>query len=462
MGSKNILQKISFFKDYSSLVVPIVIVLIAVLVFIPTQLMSGKLKAKIANESITTRGNKVKSLSKNAVARNQWEAEQEYQRAYERDANRTALIAAQSTERELLSYTIFPGPKDTSSLIFDEFGRQFRDAEDGLIARINARDCPTDAELKRSVSSLGSRGGWSSGRSSIGAYSRSSEVDATIKDVLCQEKAKSASVYCNPSNLSGYEFWKEYKYAGVDEAVKDCWYWQLAYWMTEDVFDTVETLNYGSNSVLTSPVKRIMAIGFVPESGTKFTKLMSRPRAGSRTSRKTAKVANDRPSYVLSPEDWLTESCMGRLCNDDTDVVHFNVVVVVSTKAVLHFMQELCSAKQHKFKGWSGNGQEQIFKHNQITILKSDIEPIDREEQTHSLYRYGEDAVVKLDLICEYTFNKNGYDEIKPASVKETLKKPEERKPVTKPVIRPAPAKKTGEKPVRKTKGKALDKLLDM
>jgi hypothetical protein len=31
-----------------------------------------------------------------------------------------------------------------------------------------------------------------------------------------------------------------------------------------------------------------------------------------------------------------------------------------------------------------------------------------------------------LDLICEYIFNKNGYDEIKPESVKELLKKVKE------------------------------------
>jgi len=36
----------------------------------------------------------------------------------------------------------------------------------------------------------------------------------------------------------------------------------------------------------------------------------------------------------------------------------------------------------------------------------------------HDLYRYGEDAVVELELVCEYIFNKKGYDEIKPELVK--------------------------------------------
>jgi hypothetical protein len=88
----------------------------------------------------------------------------------------------------------------------------------------------------------------------------------------------------------------------------------------------------------------------------------------------------------------------------------------------LPFMKELCSGKQHKFRGFSCDEQEQLCKHNQITILESKIRPVNREDQTHSLYRYGDEAVVELDLICEYIFNKKGYDEIKPESVKTALK----------------------------------------
>ena len=129
------------------------------------------------------------------------------------------------------------------------------------------------------------------------------------------------------------------------------------------------------------------------------------------------------PSYVLSANEGLVESCTGRFTNDDIDVVHFNVIVVVNVKAVLPFMQQLCRPKQHKFRGFSNDAVEQTFKHNQITVLESSIEPVDRKDKEHSLYRYGEDAVVILDLICEYIFNKNSYDEIKPESVKESLMK---------------------------------------
>jgi hypothetical protein len=400
---KDLIQKLSFLGNYSSLIPPVIIVLVAVLLFIPTQLLSSKLRNRIENESISV-GERVQSLSRSAVSRKQWEVEQEYQQIYERDANRAAILAKQSSQRSLLSYKIFPEPKETSALIFREFGQRFRNAIDRLIAKVNATGCPTVAELQRALQgySLPSSG---RGLDRQEVALRSGEVDATITDVLCREKAGSASVYANPMDLSGYEFWDKYEYTGMDTAIEDCWYWQLAYWVIEDVFNTIDALNSGSNSVFTSPVKRLLKIDFTI-GGTEFD-------------RKT--TVSVKPSYVLSVEKAFTEPHTGRFCKDDIDVVHFNVAVVVSAKAVLPFMQQLCSAKQHKFRGFSGKEQEQVFKHNQITILESNIRSIDREDTVHNLYRYGEDAVVELNLICEYIFNKNGYDEIKPESVKKLL-----------------------------------------
>lgn len=82
-------------------------------------------------------------------------------------------------------------------------------------------------------------------------------------------------------------------------------------------------------------------------------------------------------------------------------------------------MLQLCTAREHKFMGFSGKDAPAVFKHNQITILDSKMSPIIRESEEHQLYRYGNDAVVKLVLVCEYVFNKSGYDAIKPESIKE-------------------------------------------
>ena len=411
---KDVVQ--SILKNYSSLLVPAVIGVVAVLLFIPAQLISGKLRAQIEDESIRQRGSKIRSSSAGLVTRARRKQETAYQGLLKNDANEIALLAKQSTERELLSYKIFPEPKVTSVLIFQEFSQRFLKAVDGLLARINASDCPSDVELERGLEGL------SKSRSSVSRHRlrhwrtsspRLREARATIEDILCREKAESAFVYGNQTDLSGYEFWKEYEAKGWADAVKDCWYWQLGYWIIEDIIDTVDSLNSGSANVFTSPVKRLMSVSF-PASGKRF-------RFGARTG-SGKRGTDDKPRYVLSVEDGLAGLFTGRISSGDVDVVHFNVVVVVSAKAILPFMRELCSAKSHKFRGWDGKGQEKVFKHNQITILESKIESIDLEDSVHKRYRYGDDAVVKLDLVCEYIFNQAAYDKVKPESVKESVK----------------------------------------
>jgi hypothetical protein len=398
-GIKNIVQRLNFFKEYSSLLLPIVIAVVAGLLFIPSQLLSSRLKKQIASESVSV-GKKVNSLIANTFSRDQWKQEAQYQQAYAEDANQVSLWVKQTSQRELLSYKIFPEPKDVSTLIFEEFGQRFRNGVEKLIAGVNGHDCPSQAELERTVSStqfFGERG------ASAQSYSETG-VNETIRDALCRARAESSSVYISPTNLSGYEFWEKYGYTGIDEAVKDCWYWQLGYWIIGDVIDTIHAMNDGSTSVFTSPVKRLLGISFA--AGVE--------RGGRAEERRGGKP----PHYVLTPADGLTESCTGRLSDNETDVFHFSISVVVDTKAVLPFMQQLCSVKQHRFKGFSGKEPEQIFKHNQITILESSVGPIDRKSSLHGLYRYGDDNVVRLDLICEYIFNKEGYDAIKPPSIK--------------------------------------------
>jgi len=266
-----------------------------------------------------------------------------------------------------------------------------------------------------------------SSRGILGRSMMLGELEFMIIDEICRERAKSISVYVNPADLSGYEFWADYKLAiDPNEAIQDCWYFQLAYWVIEDIFDTVGAVNSDYDSVLTAPVKQLMQMS--------FNMGLRRPGAGGRIftgrrQRKTSQTdrdAVDKPSYILSTDEGLTESCTGRVSSDDTgiDVIHFNVAVVINIKSVLPFIQELCSAKEHKFRGFSGNEQEQTFKHNQITVLETNFRSV--EEDAYSLYDYGEDAVVELNLICEYIFNKKSYEEIKPETVKKTLKAEEQ------------------------------------
>ncbi|MHC4808216.1 MAG: hypothetical protein ACYTBX_18440 [Planctomycetota bacterium] len=435
---RDILQKLSVFKNNVSLLVSVIIGLVSILLFIPTQLMSGRLKGQIQQTSIT-KAREVERLGGKPISREQWKEEEKRQIEYANDANEIADLAKQSTQRELLSYEIFPKPKDRSTLIFKRFGQRFREGVDKLIARINGHDCPTDAELERGLEDSSgvrrSRGRFSSMGPSMGPSTRSSrspsmnpyggmygmmgEVRRTIIDEICRERAQSCSVYVNPVDLAGYEFWAGYEFAvDPNKGIDDCWYHQLIYWVTEDIFDTIDAMN--------SPVKRLLPVT--------FTMGLKRPGAGGgvftgRRGGRRKKDEADKPSYVFSNDDGLTESCTGRFTDDDIDVIHFNVAVVIDTKAVLPFMQQLCSAKQHVIRDVGPPARDpnrkpqdaEYGKHNQITILETKIRSIDRVEQEgqmHRFYRYGEDMVVELNLICEYIFNKDGYDDIKPESAK--------------------------------------------
>ena len=426
---KDILEKLSVFKSNLSLLAAIIVGLVSVILFVPTEIMSSKLKAKIADKSISI-GEDVNNLRQSAVSREQWKEDEKRHQDYANDANEIALLAERSTQRELLIDEIFPKPEDTSTLIFKRFGQQYRKALSELMTRVNARDCPTEAELNRDLESssgvqrMRGRGpsmgpfmepsrGPSRGPSRIpgmdpypGMYDMRGGLRRTIIDEICQDRAQSCSVYATPADLAGYEFWADYKLAvDPNKAVQDCWYFQLAYWVFKDIFDTISAVNSGYDSVLTAPVKQLMR--------TSFSMGLRRPGAGGavftgrrRRSSRTDRDDVDKPVYILTKDDALTESCTGRVSNDanNIDVIHFNVAVVLNIKSFLPFIQELCSAKEHKFRGFTGNEPEQTFKHNQITVLETKFRSV--EEDPYSLYDYGEDVVVELDLICEYIFNR--------------------------------------------------------
>lgn len=427
---KDLIKKLSVIRTNSSLLLPIGIGLVAIILFIPNQLLSGRLKQQIESDSVS-KGRSVRSIE--VVPREQLEQNEKYHERYAQDANQIALLAQQTTQRELLSYQIFldPNARSTSALIFDKYGQRFRESVDRLLTEAKAGTPPADAELDKALqqSPTGSRTGVGAMRPSL--YSRSSrtmpmyglygfgkaaEINRTIVEEFCRDRAKSASVYALATGLSGYEFWGTYKYSGVAEAVKDCWYWQLGYWVIEDVIDTVKSMNSGSTSVFNSPVKRLMNVSFSMGDGRRRGAY-----TGFRRSTKQTDTA-EKPRYVRSVEDALIVPCTQRYCDDYIDATHFRVRVVVGANAVLPFMKELCSAKQHKFKGYFEEGPDQTFKHNQITILESSTKAVEPESQDHYYYRYGDDAAVELDLICEYVFNKAGYEPIKPQAIKDELK----------------------------------------
>jgi hypothetical protein len=240
------------------------------------------------------------------------------------------------------------------------------------------------------------------------------ELDPEIEEAICMSKAKGLSVYAKPEDIAGYKFWENYSVTmKFENSVADCWYWQVGYWCLQDVFSTIGEMNKNSKNVLDSPVKRIMVASFVP----------GEDALSTRSSRGVAvETAANMPKYVFSSQSALSELTTGRTCNDVIDVVHFNIIVVVEARSVTDFMNELCSSKEHVFKGWDGQQPAEQMKHNQISILQYVSRPVDRTEDLHKYYRYGQEAVVELNLVCEYMFQKKAYASIMPALVKDTIK----------------------------------------
>ncbi|MBN2180569.1 MAG: hypothetical protein JW715_01550 [Sedimentisphaerales bacterium] len=434
-----IFQKLSFFKN-KSLLIPVIISLIGILLFIPTQLMSSGLKEQVDKESVSVLA-RVRNLSKAAVSDELLDKETKQLQDQAEDANEIELLAKETTQRKLLVYNIFDvnDPNTLPDLIFLQFGQQYTGGIDKMIAESKSGDCPTEIELTRAIDESGAKsralmpqqGRMMFDEPMMNPMSRlnrgapglrtMSKLERAVVDQKCMARAKEISFYVTPAQMSGYALWQNYNtnIQKVD-AVEDCWYYQLAYWIIEDVFDTVNTLDSGYDNVLNAPVKRIMRVTFKMDSG--FGGMRRTVRRGRITSGTQKEADNtDKPQYVLSDDkqSMLTETCTARYCDEDIDVVHFNLVCIVSMQDFMPFMEELCSAKEHEYIDESG--QTHTYKHNQITIIETKISPVDREQADHLNYCYGDAGVIELDLVCEYIFKKNAYEDIKPESVKKTL-----------------------------------------
>ena len=419
---KSVLGKLGFLKSYSAYILPLVLLSVAIGLLIVSGFVSSGLKSKIEKVSVKL-GKTVKNYSTQRVPIKQWQIEKEFQDALESDANAVSKLLRQSSQRSLLSYKLFPETTDTSVLIFEEFGQFYQEAVENLINKYGARECPSETEINKALEQTRSTGrsgrGLSSRRSRSFSSRNLNKVEQMIVDELCRVAAAGASFYAGPLNIAGYRYWSKeattedereedvYAYQSIQQSVEACWYWQLGYWIVEDVFKTIAAMNSGPGDVMDFPVKRLMEVSF--GSG-------ERTRSGSTLAR---------PGYVTSNDKGLTTSYTARISDERWDIVHFKVIVLMKSRSVLPFMNELCSAKEHTFKRWSGAEPVQTFRHNQITVLETNINPVIVNTVTtrtgasgHELYRYGDDAVVEVELVCEYIFERVGYDEIKPEFIK--------------------------------------------
>ncbi len=462
----------SFIKKYSVLLIPVGIALAAGVVIVLTILTSRSLAKDIAKNSLEP-GRQMASLLRKPISEGQPEVEKIIQDKRAQDVMGVVNLSRQCSMRELISYRIFPMPTDSSQQVFDEYGENYRAAVESLVRNMRALEAPGDIEVQEALNEGSQQAaGRFGGYGGMGNYNRrairspirpNDNTRNAMVDAICGKRAEDILVYANPNLFKWHSYWSDFQYAGSESAIQDCWYSQLAYWIYEDVVTTINNLNADSQNVYSSPAKRLLGVSF--REAVDYPKTTGRTGYGGGLGMRGyggggydegMSSRGDAPEYIRYSEGGVldVETWSGRVCNDDIDVVHFSVGVIVSSSSVMPFMKELCSAKEHKYRaGYLKDGAQQTFQHNQIGILRSDVIAVERDAPDNANYRYGDEAVVRLDLICEYIFNRDGYDKIKPESIKVRLGQSEAaegvpgapggvvpgRVPMRRPAVRPAP-----------------------
>lgn len=413
-------------KKYTALLPSVVITVVALLLFLPIMMVSGKVKAQMENSVRAAK--RVQQLSSKVPSKEVPRQLEIRMDKLESEAEKIKQLAMQSSRRDFVTYdyVIFPEPQDQSSQLFTIFGEKYRAEIESLIKKMHALDAPSNIEIGNAT---GKAKKTMQGMRDFGvpmtAYSAGVDAEDPMVEALCLRRAKEISVYGSPSAFLWYDFWEKYDFTTQDQALEDCWDSQVAMWIYEDVVDTIVKMNGTGSDVLSSPVKRLSGISFSGPviTGSQRSLRYTYSMGGVNQSRR------DIPNYVTPTlqSHFMHNSPTGRICDEDIDVIHFAVSVLVDNRFAFSFMKELCSEKPHVF--YSSVFEEPFVKkddpaqarHNQITILQSDVKTVDKNSTEHQFYRYGKGAVMQLDLICEYQFNRGGYDKIKPSPVKERL-----------------------------------------
>lgn len=412
----------AFLKKYTALLPSICIVLASLVLFGLIILISGPLKKSMA--SSVSLANQVRSELGSVPSKDKPQQAKFYMDKLEEEANQIETLALQSCRRDLITYenVIFPKPVDSSAQVFHEFGQKYRSAVGQMFTDIKAMDAPSDAEIRAKTGKPMQMGGY--GPRGIGGYgARTAAAQDPIIDALCLSRAKEISVYGHPSAFAWYAFWEKYEFAGESQALEDCWDSQTAFWIYQDVIDTIQKMNGGNSSVDASAVKRLLGVSFSGPVMTGSGKDTFMEDFGRMSNSPAAN--RDIPNYVTAtlPSYFLASSPTGRISNEELDIVHFAVSVIVDNRFVLAFIKELCSEKPHRYRTDFLETGEVVenARHNQITVLQNTMKVVNPQAPEHELYRYGKGAAIQLDLVCEYQFYRKSYDSIKPEPIQKRL-----------------------------------------
>ena len=335
-----------------------------------------------------------------------------------------ALVQA-TTERSLLSQDVFPRPRDriTTNSLYKQFAENYTGFLTQLRQMIGAGERPTQTEqdtaLEQLTRSDGASANWAS--STINPAGRSGRFGGTASATdlqslrliveLRQRKAKSMKVYAPSEAFCCYTYWRgQPEAASMKKMIKESWFTQLAAWIQEDVALAIMQMNAESPNVLTSPIKRLMAVQFSGQTPTGQATRAVSSSTPSRMTRTEGEASELLPEYYdeAAAAGDIKKAYTGRLGNDLIDVVHFDVIVVMEDSRIGDFINALQGPKYTS---------RENYPRAQITVLGLNVESIDLESHAADGYYYGPGALKRVLLPCEYFFFKKGYQRFKPREV---------------------------------------------
>ncbi len=403
----------NFLKKYSALLLPAILVLISLLLLVPNTMIAKSLASDM--QTSEQQQGQIRQLLNSASTKADAQAQKAYAQKRQEEKKTIEQKVVQASRRELIMYDFFPKPTDPSFQVYSDFGIEYRKNIMNLIEKIRARDAPTSAEIQQETGVSATSSTVGGGYDEMGDFSASRTRTQTknndpIVNALCAKRASQIPVYAHPDIFAWYSYWEEYEYSGGKQAMIDSWYSQVAFWIYNDVIDTIEALNSGSNQVNTSAVKRLLGIRF---QGKVDVALNSQRTHTSSMYSGRGSQTTDIPVLVTetNPGPFLPFSWTERKSNTELDVIHFAVSVILDSRQLMNFYDELCSKKSHKYRpNHDIRAEFAEAEHNQITILESTAQAIERSDPIHELYRYGDASVMRVDLVCEYLFSREGFE----------------------------------------------------
>ncbi len=375
-----------FVKKKLFLILCIAVTVLGIGIFISGMMVSATNQKEL--EAITTKIKDVDRFRAQAVPGDDIIQAQAYADDYQKNLTQMEMWIQETTRRPVLFRAVFP--KLTNELDkdsrFEEFAKRYCSFVDSLLRRLRAGTCPSPQEEEQTIARFFEehlKG------SAAAAVDEAAQMDR-IRNELCQKRAQDCVLYADTSDFCAYDHWERLPRLATP-MYKDAWYTQLAAWIQEDVVEAIVAINGTSESVLTSPVKRLLEITFTgepPEGEPTLDEATVQTRTGyGRTStssslrgyranrsicvsRRDASSVNKLPIYVtqiqqktnrsfgamgggtgrgsVNYQGIATDPYTGNYSNDIIDVVQFEMGIIIDSTRIKDFIQTLESQKHSK------------------------------------------------------------------------------------------------------------------